>query len=234
MFSQKFQASPKRVPAFWVDPYHPDRPPASPTSMDDEFNGKTLDGKWTIWNPSSTAITTTLQNGCMFMDVPYTLQAPNYAIFQPAPQVAWRFRMKSQFEGAFGNFFAGGFVVRNSSNGKSLEFLQMAHSSYGVLTNWLGRFTNTTFNTEVDVFDQCSFTMYNELAFDGVNFTWSTSMTGKQLSFRRSLVEALATHLTTAPDQVGIGLYPWNAATGNANWGGRFACDWFRRIKDVP
>lgn len=65
--------------------WDPDAPPVSGSSYDDEFNGSTLDPKWTIWNPGSFTQTLSVENGQVSFLRPSTAGVDLSGIFQSAP-----------------------------------------------------------------------------------------------------------------------------------------------------
>jgi hypothetical protein len=65
------------------------------------------------------------------------------------------------------------------------------------------------------------------MEYDGTNLTWRLSQTG--VVFARCYQEAVATFLRGAPTHIGIGAHNY-CGSNNANWGGTFSCDWFRRM----
>jgi hypothetical protein len=65
--------------AVWPALYkHPDVPPASPNGMNDEFDGTSLDAKWTVYNPALIAgAVRTFGSRWMNHTIPNTVEARN-------------------------------------------------------------------------------------------------------------------------------------------------------------
>jgi len=224
-----FPKAPTVIP--WSDPYDPDRPPVNPFPEDDEFDGTQLSSKWQLYNPGSIACNTFMENGALFLDCPYNIQNRVWAYLQPAPTGKWRIRIKGHFDCASQNFFGGGLMVRNVANNKELMFVQLMHSTYGYPVAFMGRLTGNTFNTEVPQFTCRAYTFYWELSSDGTTITHGVSASGKPGTFRQCNSDAIATHLGAAPDLFGVYIHPYNNNTADANWGGRYVFEWFRRIE---
>lgn len=202
-----------------------DVPPTVPNAMDDEFEGESLDAKWTILD-QQTGDTIALDNGCLIMESPTGHAHRRFAIVQTTPSGSWKVRAKLAIESLIWNFYGIGLMVRCSSSDKWIWFGLMAHSSCGVLTGFGQANTGDSVAAEYDMCNYVSHECYLELEYDSVNtkMIWRISTTGN--AYRLIREYPVADFLGVAPDQVGITTHPYDN-TGYG-WGGLMTCDWFR------
>lgn len=102
-------------------PVTPDTPPDSPNAMDDEFEGSSLDAKWS-WFNQGTSTATFDPPGAMVLTGPAASGDNTRGIVQPCTDSAWKFRMKLALQGPGADYLGGGFTVRNSSGAKNAIF----------------------------------------------------------------------------------------------------------------
>lgn len=207
----------------------PDRSPSSPNAMDDEFEGTTLDAKWTIYSDEPTNRSVTVDGGQLNLE--YTSNAANsrrfVSVLQNVPSGTWKFRTKMNIEGTLWTYIGGTVIVRKASSDKSHLFGLMKHGSWGDgLSAFYSRLTASTMNSEVDLLNYFTQTLYMEVEYDGTNLIYRVSTTG--VKYQTVFTEAVATHLGGAPEQIGLNLHPYNAA-GYAN--PMVSFEWFRRVQ---
>lgn len=192
-------------------------------ALDDEFEGTSLDGKWTQGNWSSTSLA--------FADGAIKITPPNdgglHAIYQNISGSTWKVRAKlHMFDGATGAGDNMGIFVRNSSSGANYTFgpfgpsgnlLLLSASSFTTLVASVQN-SFPSFWTTSDLIDY----RYYEIENNGTNLIWRTSKTGVNGSFVQFNSTSLATFITTA-DQVGLAIDTNHSGTG-------LICDWFRRM----
>jgi len=198
----------------WVDPYNPDAPPTTANAMDDEFNGSTLDSKWTWYNQNS--ITYSVSRSRLMLVSP---AVTNYGGFiaQPITDSAWTFNCKATLNLRTG-YFGIGLFLYNSSSGK---FIQMIHFQYNGLDC-------------MDVYRWNNFTAYNGFigsAHIGIStYYFKIVLLGDLLSFYGSAdgqqygligTDSLSGFLGSVT-HVGLGMDNQSSGIGNI--------DWFRRL----
>ena len=139
--------------ANWIYPI--DEPPASPDSMDDEFNGSSLDAKWTKWN-EQTGQSITVTDGRIYFSTPYTIQKRAYGIYQSISGSSWKFRCKGCFDALTYQYFGMYlFARRTTSSDKTLAFGILANNSDNFQTGWLWRLSGSdpSLSSESDRFN---------------------------------------------------------------------------------
>jgi hypothetical protein len=204
-----------------------DIPPLTPDAMDDEFNGATLDSKWTILN-QYTGQTIDLVDGFLVMETPMGMVHRRLAVVQSTPSGNWTIRAKMAIACLAWNFFGVGLIARRTTGNidKSVWAGLISHSSYGM---WSGFAQNLDGENGGSEWDLCNFEhqeFYLELKYDGTHLIWSISVTG--VRFREIFSQAVADYLGGVPDQIGINLHCYDAV-GGGGWGGLASFDWFRR-----
>jgi len=203
--------------------FDPDIPPETPNAMDDEFDGTSLDAKWTIKEAAGFVYTTEFSNSVFA--VHGTVQKNRGCFFlQPISGSAWRFRMKTYIEGPMWNFAATGFTVGNNSSNKYFNTGIICHSSYGYPSFFLARTTGVeTYNNESDLYNFSGLVMYLECELSGTNLIFRASTSG--LIWRTFCTEALATHVGSV-DRIGLWTHPY----ANDAQAFTISYDWFRRM----
>ena len=83
--------------------YRPDRPPATPGTLDDEFDDETVSGAWSAWTGATDPATTDESTfpGKLYVVASASVSAPTYMqkAFAPASGVPFTFAMRLQFAG---------------------------------------------------------------------------------------------------------------------------------------
>jgi hypothetical protein len=210
-----------------------DSHPASPTASDDEFEGATLDPKWS-WLNQNTA-SAVVANGWLQLTSSTQAGAEINAIAQPVPTgSAWEIRMRvSQLvQGPYNN---SGFVLFESTTGKALRFILFDAGS-GVVNYDVSEFSSLTAagsslgNGAVavpPVYLEVIDWLYFSLQLSAGNYIWSVSLTGEEGTFQPLISSAVGAYFTTAADTIGI------AASGqNASFPATVYVDWFRDYTD--
>lgn len=206
---------------------HPDRPPTTPNAMDDEFDGVSLDAKWTVYNPASITAPTTAFGSSWFTTIFPVVQVRGYGYTQPAPAGNWRVRAKLAFDGVTGPYFSIGLGARRAVSGKAYVGGAMFHTTQPMLAIIVRYTEPNTYNSEFDGYQTKTMVFYLEMEYDGTNLIWRYSTTGSYYSeFYR---EAVATHLGGAASDIGILAHPWNNSSSSDDHM-VMSVDWFRRV----
>lgn len=194
----------------WVDPYNPDAPPTTANAMDDEFNGTTLDSKWTWFNQG----TTTYSLGSSRLNL--VSGSSNYGSFiaQPISDSAWTFAAKSTVN-IHGAIFGIGLFLYNSANG---HFSQLVHYQ-----NWNGfavfDWDNyTSYHRTVGNVGSTDATLYGKMSLASGIVSYSVSSDGVQYAVMCTEDLSVLGGFT----HVGVGLDNQSYGSGNI--------DWFRRL----
>ena len=205
---------------------HPDTPPSAPNAMDDEFDGTSLDSKWTSIVIAPATISIPVGSSQVFFYSPASYHHRHNDIWQTVPSGAWKFRAKLAFELPTWNFYGMGLGIRNSSNAYATFAGLMLHSGYGQNTIWAGHMTDNSDGLiwEIEAGNIEHSVWYAEIEFDGANTViWRFSTTGKV--FTEIYRENISGFIGTL-NQVGIMNHAW---IDGANYSGAASCDWFRR-----
>lgn len=202
--------------------FDPDKPPASPDAMDDEFPGTTLDAKWTTLG--ATAVWS-VANG--FANVSQAAANERCKVIEQViggTTSAWKFRTRAFFEGPLNNYMGCGFWVRDSVSGRAEFFTLMFHSTWGYVAPLILQLSDV--NTYVSEVDQNSWFIsmqpFLELEYDGTNFYFRTSTTGA--NFVTVYTRAKASYINATPTRVGIGIHRWGSYPLSVSF------PWFRRM----
>lgn len=210
------------IPAWLAS--HPDNPPASPDAMDDEFNGASLDAKWTLLKDASSGATYAVTDSHLFVSVPASNAYRQFEINQPISGT-WKFRAKIKFESLAWDYIGLGLCVHNNTSGKTLWAGLMYHASYGSPTSYVGRYTGETANSEAESIEWRNGDAYLEIENDGTNIIWRISLTGNGGLFSEFYREAISSFVSSV-DAVGIYIHQWT----NGAYKSAVSVDWFRRI----
>jgi hypothetical protein len=201
-----------------------DTPPAVANPMDDEFEGDSLDNKWTVWN-QTTGQLVRLASSHLNLYSPYTLQRRVFAVIQPAPSGTWCFRFKSMLDAATWNYMSTGPIVRRvTGHDYSVEaFLGYYGGQQGSFYSM--RLDGVTYrDSETDLYN-FQFPCYQEVEYDGTNIIFRCSGVG---DFYSEVTRFnAASDIGGAPEWVGMNIQAWG--DGNSLWHGSASFDWFRR-----
>lgn len=187
---------------------HPDSRPATADSLDDEFDGATLNTstKWTWVNQGSA--TATLKNSALILKAPAGSGNNMRMVVQTPPSPTYRISTKdirgADTPKANPN---GGLCLRDSSGGKCIKF-----GLTGQSTGWwklkVDRMTNfSTFSVEAwasvenDNWAEGGAPIYLRITNDGTNLNFSASNDG--VNWLQVWTETIATFIS-AVDQVGL------------------------------
>lgn len=200
--------------------------PASPDSMDDEFEETSLNGRWTWRNQSTT--TATLYNGSLIMSPPVGA-GENLRIIEQSVSGSWKFRARVSLHGT-ANYHSCGLCVINSGSGKVMTCSKVYDSGAGNEAYAVSKYTNVTTysaallaNTDyADRFGSHQQFSYFEIEYDGTTLYFR--MSGDGIVFDTVASEAAATFLG-APDKIGIYCNVVNGSSAPVG-----VVDWFRRI----
>lgn len=99
--------------------YEQDGRPTSPNAMDDEFDGSSLDPKWTFVNAG--LVTAAFKNSKLLLVSPNSGVSQINGIFQPLPAGAWRFEAAYTMNAPASNVQEAGLFISDTA-GKYLAF----------------------------------------------------------------------------------------------------------------
>ena len=199
----------------------PDVPPNNPSPLNDEFNGTSLSGQWTVINGG----TQTVANGYLDFNAP--VNSPNdniMSIVQTLPTAPWKFtsKLSINFVSVSGTGHIAGMVLRESATSKMIIMAVALQS--GVCQVFVFSFTNnTTFNATIYTGPaSLRNAYYFRIGQMGTTLTFEVSSDG--VGFMQVYSESVTSHFTTAPNQVGLALdnVDANNPTDGIFW-------WFRR-----
>jgi hypothetical protein len=140
-----------------------DEPPETPDPMDDEFEGVSLDPKWSWVNQGGA--TAVVQNGQLELTAPANSGNQVRILVQTLPAGSWEFRAKMAVSGALANYRNNGLALRETSTGRiaSIEFYYSGGNSFR-----LGRWTSlTSFQSAISTLAQSGVYMYVRMTRDG-------------------------------------------------------------------
>lgn len=217
-------------------PWSPDTPPDNPSPMDDEFNGMSLNPKWTTVISSASLATLSMSNamnngkGGSRVIVGTKVGAVNlkrhYDLWQSAPSGLWRFRAKLALESHGARYFGCGLGVRNSGTNVVLDTRVWYHDTFGYLSVAYTKTTGETSNTETNLGQFRHQNFYIEIEkTDSDTIVWRISTNGEEGSFSQTASRAIVANMTSL-DQVGVVFMTW----ANEGFPALSSCDWFRRM----
>jgi hypothetical protein len=191
----------------------PDCAATSPNTMDDEFDdttgnsgtGNGLNARWTWLNQGVATIA--YNNSCAVMDSVAATQNEK-AIYQSTPSTPWEVTVKLATTGSSSNMW-GGVFLEDSISGKIIDFFDS--SQYGLQVfymNSITSFNTQAFNSGVlaQAYNFCW--MYFRIKDDGVNLTFSWSLTGVP-PFYQLFQASRTAFLTNGPNRVGLVVDGW-------------------------
>ena len=208
------------LPAWITD--NPDNPPTSPDSMDDEFEGSSLDSKWTTQN-MQTAVHT-VAHGLINIASPSTGTSHRAigVIEQPLPSGTWKFRCKVFRNYPYLNYPTFCFGVRDGDTNKTRYLGWIDHTTNGVITDFFSPAGWDGYSGE----NAKGMNIYTREAYFEIEHTadnvihYRTSSDGWNYVELYSVTDA---SYTTNPQFIGIGVYAYTAVVS-------ISLDWFRRI----
>ena len=201
---------------------HPDNPPSSPNSMDDEFEETTLNSKWS--QQGGGTYTWNVSGGSVRFQQAAAPSERLKGLEQVISGSAWKFRTRAFLNSGGSNFIGVGLYVRDSVSGKVCWFGMIHHSSHGYFAPLVLMCSDMdTYIAEVntDVW-YMSNRWYMELEYDGTNFIFRHSADG--INYFTIYTHPQSAYLATTPNRVGIAVHRWNPLGMDASY------DWFRRI----
>jgi hypothetical protein len=201
--------------------YGVDAAPASPNTMNDEFNGSMLNARWTVLNAVGTT-SRTLANSLLTM----TTQTNSVQyIYQAEPATPCEFEIKVTVGSAGGGFnYNIGFGIGDSGTVSSAKLVFFNwNSNTGAMA--IDKWTNpSTFSANTSTFSIPTFaapTLYFKVKDDGTNFTYTYSYDG--LNFLAANAAISRTNFLGTPTTIGIFL------PGNSSKTSVFSIEFFRR-----
>ena len=205
--------------ASWVNA-HPDNPPTSPDAMDDEFDGASLDAKWTRINYVGGTTEAIAHSRYFLTDAARPIQICG---IEQAISGNFIVRAKFEIESPTSDYNGVGIGMKNSANGR-YEWLGIIHySSYGYLSPtrfYLSDATTYEGEESIDAWAIRS-AFYLEIENDGTNLYSRISTSGHNFFLMQTI--AIANYLGAAPTDIGIFMFREGAALA-------ISCDWFRRM----
>jgi len=203
----------------WVS-VHPDNPPTSPDAMDDEFDGASLDAKWTRINYVGGTTEAIVHSRYFLTDAARSMQICG---IEQAISGNFIVRAKFEIESPTSNYNGVGIGMKNSANGR-YEWLGILHySPHGYLSPIRIYFSNVTTYVGQTCINAWAIrsVFYLEIENDGTNLYSRISTSGHNFFLMQTI--AIADYLGAAPTDIGIFMYRDGAAQA-------ISCDWFRRM----
>jgi hypothetical protein len=204
------------IAAAYVVAQAPDAPPTTPTTLDDEFNGTSLDPKWTWVNQGGA--TTSFKNGVLALNVPQVNGSNQRLIVQTAPGTPWEVTVKLLGLYPPSGTSSAGIVLRESGTGKLIRLVLVYSTGTFPTIGWgYGVFKDTnptTFNaTAFSIGDASVQYQYLKVKDDGTNLIFYLSPDG--LIWNQVYSEGRTVFMAGGPNQVGL-VSENNAVTGPA------------------
>jgi hypothetical protein len=207
--------------------FSPDVQPLNPGTLDDEFNGPSLDaGRWTWHNQGSA--TATVSNRELQLYSPAHSGTNWEYITQPAPSAPWTVRVKvmSVYPG-MANYSNCGIVLSDSTGNIIAFSLTYAGTNNGLAlgqTVYYNGATSYNGTPQGGWFGYMGTWYYMQVQDDGTNLNFSVSYDG--LVFYPIYSASRTAFLASGPTLVGVGV---DAENGSDNLYGQFG--WFRRTQ---
>lgn len=202
---------------------HPDIPPASPTTYDDEFDAGSLNARWS-WIDQGSA-TANFSKSWLMLSCPSNGSADHQrGIYQSLPGSApWEFAAKitGQWPGAGSFEYLCELLLRESGTGKLVTF-GVDHNNAIPMALRVVNWTNTTTAVSA-LFAQTGFDarpLYLKVNRTGTALTWSYCFDG--VNYIAAYSESVTSHFTASPDTIGLSFSPYGKQLN-------LGCDWFRR-----
>lgn len=204
--------------------YPGDVPPATPGTLDDEFNAGPAPnfGRWTALNSPTAAVA----GGQLSLT--HSIDGQNHAIVQPMPSGVWEVTAKVRLVmPSLSNYCTGAIIVRDSSGGGVQDFALVYNggekwvvANYSSITG-VGAASFQAGPTGFTFGGANSATwLWLRLHDNTTNFLFSVSFDGTHFW---QLTSVGRTSYVAAPNQVGLTIAP--ESSGN----GTLYCDYFRR-----
>ena len=208
--------------------YGPDAQPAIPGTIDDEFNGSSLDTtRWSWFNQSTS--TATLANSLLTLTVPAASWSSISGITQPAPAAPWTVVLKINALDLMpmAPYPLAGLVLTDQS-GKIIFFGASFRNSSGTLALSVDNWTTDTAYSGWSCFAAHTlpsyFPWWLKVHDDGTNLTFSYSGTGS--AYTQIVSVGRSAFLSGGPTMVGIGV-----GSNGANTPVNGVFDYFRQTQ---
>lgn len=199
----------------WVSE-SPNTPPGSPNAMDDEFQGSTLNVKWT-WNNQGGA-TAVVGNGVLLMNAPTSTTNSLRSITQALPAAPWEFTARIGRTGPFVNHLFSGLMLRESGTDKRVSIHTGTDTNDRINSYSWSDATTVALALAHIVMSQTE--VFLRIARAGTTLTYSYSFNG--FKYATLYTELITASFTSAPNQIGI---VTNADGADAST----VAQWFRR-----
>jgi hypothetical protein len=212
-----------------------DTHPSSPTTWDDEFEGNTLNSKWTLGNSPTVSL---LSGSVVMSGIGVTSGDVWTTITQPLTGAGtqWTFACKLGWVANWANSpgYARGAVCILMTDGTKLKVLGMGTPSgtasvivenFSNYTTYAGAVGNSPLNIGNSLATQATYVPeYFRIRNDGTNWNYEASING--IIWGTICSEAVNTYLT--PTAIGIGI---DAQASQSNVTCTQSCDWFRKTQ---
>lgn len=190
--------------------------PATANAFDDEFDGSSLDGKWT----TVSAATKTVGNGCLTLS-PGDLSAANAInAVVAAPGSTFKITTKVSLLGAsYADYIGAGLMVRDSVGGKNYQFMYIHNGGHKIQVNKFNTLNvDTGFaGTAAGLTLPSAITGYLQVEQDSTTLYFRWSPDGQV--FRQIFSEGKTAFLASAADQVGPSLEAYlTSAEAHFDW----------------
>ena len=197
-----------------------DEPPSTPNAMDDEFDGTTLNSKWSWLDQGSATIDL---NGKYLKMNMFSSSDNNRMIIQPIPTVPFEVTAKIRMYIPNFNWATFGITIYNSANNKR-GILGIGTVSGNSRAHLIQFTSATAWNADtwsINGFGDPSAVHYVKVTFNTTSFSFYLSSDGDEWIF---IGTDTYSRWIGAVTHVGIGYFRNN--TDGVNRPGR--CDWFR------
>jgi hypothetical protein len=210
----------------------PQTPPASPNAADDEFDDTTFDtGKWTRdtnFSSGSAPTVTQAQGAVLIKAAGATVNVYNQAIsgsFKVRAHV--RSARTDGIENVWEAYRTVGISVSYSTTKNIIFGMRFADGAYRLGVHKFNGATEVSSTYWVAAVGAAWFMSvsgyYLELEVDATTIYYRASLSGHDGTFIDLSSEAISTHLGTAPDKIGLGMFNYTNP-------GMILVDYFRRI----
>lgn len=224
-----------------LDIWSPDTAPTSSNAMDDEFNGTTLDPKWSLFNINgSNPLTYSFADDAITLTIPPDGGVPTrtwQGISQPLPSSgSWAFVIKVRSVSITNTYNFVGFIIANAA-GAGCSWGDIWHSSYGEPSFFDGYEADYTAHASTDgphagasalvPFGNSGAnpiqTHYLRMRYDGTYYYLDASLDG--LNFANVLSSSASSVGVTSPTLIVLGGESISSVSGCS-----MTVDYFRRV----
>jgi hypothetical protein len=182
---------------------HPDAPPPSPGSLDDEFDAGSLAGSWSWVNQGSASVSFAKS----YLNLKTTSDSSNNylrILVKTAPSTPWTVTTKMWINTPSSNALMFGLAVRESSTGKLVVFYVRPYSSNGLAVTTFSDPNTAASDLSIGgpyVFGVTA-PVYLRITDNGTNLLFSWAING--VTFTQFYSVSRTGYLASGPNQVGL------------------------------